>query len=73
MDRNVDELIVDALLLDMPSQRRLADAIENNLSHSSQEPGFREAKRRNEAVERGEMKLVDGPEALARVRALVGR
>jgi len=73
MDRHVNELILDALSLDQEEQRQLADAIENNLSHTTQEAGFREAKNRNEAVERGEMKLVDGPEALARVRALVRR
>jgi len=73
MDRNVDELIEDALSLDQESQRRLADAIEDNLSRNDLDAGFREAKKRNDAVERGEMKLVDGPEALARVRALVRR
>jgi len=74
MDRNYEELRTEVMELDRVSQRKLANEIEEQLSHSDDlEDGFLEAKRRLDAVERGEMQTVDGPEALARVRKLIGR
>ena len=73
MDRDFAEIRSEVLSLDRESQRALADEIEAHLadSPSADSVAFLEAKRRVEAVERGEMKTVDGPEALARVRKLV--
>jgi hypothetical protein len=69
MDRSFEEIRTDVLELDPESQRRLRNEIDRNLENAN----FREAKRRQEAVEQGEMKSVDGPEALARVRKMISR
>ena len=72
MDRNFDELRTEVFSLDDDTQRALVEEIEAKLAQTLNvdQCGFREAKRRMDAVERGEMKTVDGPEALARVRQL---
>ena len=71
MHKSFDEIRKEVLELDPESQRQLRDEIDRNLN--SDQAGFREAKLRKEAVDRGEMKTVDGPEALTRVRKLVSR
>jgi hypothetical protein len=71
MLKTFEEIRTEVLELDSESQRRLRDDIDRNLA--SDDAGFREAKRRSEAVNRGEMKTVDGPEALARVKKLISR
>jgi hypothetical protein len=71
MDRSFEEIRSEVLELDSESQRRLRDEIDRNLE--SDHTGFHEAKRRSEAVDRGEMKTVDGPEALNRVRKSIAR
>jgi hypothetical protein len=71
MNKSFDEIRTEVLELDPESQRLLRDEIDRNLE--SDRAGFREAKRRSEAVSRGEMKTVDGPEALAKVRKLISR
>jgi hypothetical protein len=69
MNKSFEEIRTEVLELDSESQRRLRDEIDRNLE--SDQVGFREAKRRSEAVDKGEMKTVDGPDALARVRKLI--
>ena len=71
MQKTFEEIRTEVLELDSESQRRLRDEIDRNLE--SDHAGYREAKRRSEAVSRGEMKTVDGPEALARVKKLISR
>jgi hypothetical protein len=71
MDRSFEDIRAEVLEMDRESQERLIEEIEQNLAGSN-EP-IAEAKRRAEAVDRGEMKTVDGPEALARVRKLIER
>jgi hypothetical protein len=71
MGRTFEELRSEVFELDHESQRKLRDELEERLS--SDEAGFHEAMRRSKAVERGEMRTVDGPEALERVRKLVTR
>jgi hypothetical protein len=73
MDRCFEEIKQEALALDAESQRALADALESELASRGDESGFREAKRRLDAIERGEMKTVDMHEAMARVRQLIRR
>ena len=71
MDRSFEELRSEVLELGRAEQEKLRDEIDRNLGvdHSA----YLEAKRRADAVDRGEMKTVDGPEALARIRKLVTR
>ena len=71
MDRSYEELRSEVLGLDLSEQQKLRDEIDRNLGvdHTA----YVEAKRRADAVDRGGMKTVDGPEALARVRKLVTR
>ena len=71
MQKTFEEIRTEVLELDSESQRRLRDEIDRNLE--SDRTGFGEAKRRSEAVNRGEMKTVDGPDALARVKKLISR
>jgi hypothetical protein len=71
MQKTFEEIRTEVLELDSESQRRLRDEIDRNLE--SDRAGFGEAKRRSEAVSRGEMKTVDGPDALARVKKLISR
>ena len=73
MDRDFEEIKQEALALDTERQRDLADALESELASDHDEAGFREAKRRLDSIERGEMKTVDMHEAMARVRKLIGR
>ena len=71
MDRSFEEIRTQVLELDSESQRRLRDEIDRKLE--SHHAGFREAKRRSEAVDCGNMNTVDGPDALRRVRKLITR
>jgi hypothetical protein len=71
MDRSYEELRSEVLGLQPDEQRKLRDDIDRNLDVDH--AGYLEAKRRANAVDRGEMKTVDGPEALARVRKLITR
>ena len=71
MLKTFEEIRTEVLELDSASQLRLRDDINRNLE--SEHAGYPEAKRRSEAVSRGEMKTVDGPDALARVKKLISR
>jgi hypothetical protein len=71
MNKSFEEIRTEVMELDPESQRQLRDEIDRNLDCDSS--NFHEAKRRSEAVSRGEMKTVDGPEALARIKKLVSR
>ncbi len=71
MNKSFDEIRTEVLELDPESQRQLRDEIDRNLN--SDQAGFHEAKRRKDAVDRGEMKTVDGREALSRVKKLISR
>lgn len=71
MDKSFEEIRTEVLELDPESQRRLRDEIDHNLESGN--AGLRNATLRSEAVTRGEMNTVDGPEALARVRTLISR
>ena len=67
--KTFEEIRTEVLELDDESQRRIRDEIDRNLR--SVNAGIREAKRRAEAVARGEMKTVDGPGSLAAIRKLI--
>ncbi|MFI5264551.1 MAG: hypothetical protein ACHQM6_08560 [Candidatus Kapaibacterium sp.] len=69
--KSFEEIRTEVMELDDERQRRIRDEIDRNLR--SDEAGIREAKRRSEAVSRGEMKTVDGPESLAGIRKLITR
>jgi hypothetical protein len=71
MDRSFEEIRAEVFALDSESQLRLAHEIEDRLQ--KEDPAFVEAERRSQAVDRGEMKTVDGPEAIERVRRIVRR
>ena len=71
MNKSFDDIRADVLEMDPESQRRLRDEIDRNLD--SDRTGYEEAKRRSAAVTRGEMKTVDGPEAIERIKKLVSR
>jgi hypothetical protein len=74
MDRSYEEVEAAAFELDPEGQRRLASALSQHLSNAEfQEAALIEAERRLEAVDRGEMQIVDGAEAMARVRKLLKR
>jgi hypothetical protein len=68
MDRTYEELRSEVLELGRDEQEKLRDEIDRNLVDRT---AYAEAKRRADAVDRGEMQTVDGPEALARVRNLI--
>jgi hypothetical protein len=73
MDRSFEEIRQEALSMDLDSQRALADALESNLSPTSEidDDTLREVEQRLEAYDRGEMAAVDLDEALARARKLI--
>ena len=79
MGRDLQSIKEAALALDIQERALLVDELVFSIAgkpehiQSSLESSAREAKRRSDAYDRGELPTVDGREAIARVRKLVTR
>ncbi len=73
MQNEFERIAKEASALDRHSQFMLAERLMQNLREQPEHKEFwsREAKRRIEAYDRGEMDSIDGAEALSRVRKML--
>lgn len=75
MDRDFETIAREAEQLDPQKRYQLAERLMRNLPPSKEhrEAWLAESQRRADAVDRGEMELIEGEEALAALRKLLGK